>query len=103
MICPKFCIIFFSAFTDGLFKLIINLTLRLKELLRRRLVECGWRDQVKLICKDLIKEHGHDITYDKLLSMVTTKARTLVPDSVKKELLQKIKNQLIAQEEKLKM
>lgn len=76
---------------------------RLKELLRRRLVECGWRDQVKLICKDLIKEHGHDITYDKLLSMVTTRARTLVPDSVKKELLQKIKNQLIAQEEKLKM
>lgn len=75
----------------------------LKELLRRRLVECGWRDQVKLICKELVKEHGHDITYDKLLSTVTTKARTVVPDSVKKELLQKIKNQLIAQEEKLKM
>ncbi|XP_017876426.1 transcription and mRNA export factor ENY2 [Ceratina calcarata] len=75
----------------------------LKELLRRRLVECGWRDQVKLICKELIKEQGQDVTYDKLLSMVTSKARTLVPDSVKKELLQKIKNQLIAQEEKLKM
>ncbi|XP_032674483.1 transcription and mRNA export factor ENY2 isoform X1 [Odontomachus brunneus] len=75
----------------------------LKELLRRRLVECGWRDQVKLISKELIKEHGHDITYDILLSTVTTKARTLVPDSVKKELLQKIRNQLIAQEEKLKI
>ncbi|KAI4494319.1 hypothetical protein M0802_009002 [Mischocyttarus mexicanus] len=75
----------------------------LKELLRRRLVECGWRDQVKLICKEMIKEHGHDITYDTLLSTVTSKARTLVPDSVKKELLQKIKNQLVAQEEKLKM
>ncbi|KZC06378.1 Enhancer of yellow 2 transcription factor like protein [Dufourea novaeangliae] len=73
------------------------------QLLRRRLVECGWRDQVKLICKELIKEHGHEITYDKLLSTVTSRARTLVPDSVKKELLQKIKNQLIAQEEKLKM
>lgn len=76
---------------------------RLKELLRRRLVECGWRDQVKLISKELIKEHGHDITYDILLSTVTSKARTLVPDSVKKELLQKIRNQLIAQEEKLKL
>lgn len=76
---------------------------RLKELLRRRLVECGWRDQVKLISKELIKEHGHDITYDTLLSAVTTRARTLVPDSVKKELLQKIKNQLMAQEEKLKL
>lgn len=56
----------------------------LKELLRRRLVECGWRDQVKLICKELIKEHGHDITYDKLLSMVTTKARTLVKSEAKR-------------------
>ena len=75
---------------------------RLKELLRRRLVECGWRDQVKIICKELIKEHGHDVTYDTLLSMVTGRARSLVPDAVKKELLQKIKSQLLAQEEKLK-
>lgn len=58
---------------------------------------------MKLIAKELIKEHGHDITYDILLSTVTTKARTLVPDSVKKELLQKIKNQLMTQEEKLKI
>ncbi|XP_034949891.1 transcription and mRNA export factor ENY2-like [Chelonus insularis] len=75
----------------------------LKELLRRRLVECGWRDEVKIICKELIKEKGHDITYDNMLSTVTTRARSLVPDSVKKELLQKIKSQLLAQEEKIKM
>jgi len=81
----------------------VKLVCRLKELLRRRLVECGWRDQVKLISKEILKEHGLDITYDTLLSTVTTKARTLVPDSVKKELLQKIKNQLLAQEEKLKI
>lgn len=76
---------------------------RLKELLRRRLIECGWRDQVKITCKELIKEHGLDIPYDTLLSMVISRARSLVPDSVKKELLQKIKSQLLAQEEKLKM
>ncbi|XP_014213688.1 transcription and mRNA export factor ENY2-like [Copidosoma floridanum] len=75
----------------------------LKELLRRRLVECGWRDEVKLICKDIIKENGPDITYDELLSMATSRARSRVPDVVKKELLQKIKNQLLAQEEKLKL
>ncbi|XP_015523881.1 transcription and mRNA export factor ENY2 [Neodiprion pinetum] len=74
----------------------------LKELLRLRLVECGWRDQVKIICKDLIKENGQDIAYDTLLSTVTSRARSLVPDSVKKELLQKIKNHLMAQEESLK-
>jgi enhancer of yellow 2 transcription factor len=66
-------------------------------------VECGWRDEVKLISRELIKEHGQDITYDALLSTVTTKARSIVPDSVKKELLQKIKTQLMAQEEKLKI
>ena len=75
---------------------------RLKELLRRRLVECGWRDEVKLICKEIIKENGQDITYDSLLSMVTARARSRVPDIVKRELLEKIKNQLMAQEEKLK-
>ncbi|XP_066591289.1 transcription and mRNA export factor ENY2-like [Prorops nasuta] len=75
----------------------------LKELLRRRLVECGWRDRVKLICKEIVKKHGNDVTYDSLLCEVTTRARTMVPDSVKKELLQKIKNQLMAQEEKLKV
>lgn len=88
---------------DIILYVFIKLISRLKELLRRRLVECGWRDQVKLISKELIKEHGHDITYDTLLATVTTRARTLVPDSVKKELLQKIKNQLMAQEEKLKI
>ena len=72
-------------------------------MLRRRLVECGWRDEVKLICKEIIKENGQDITYDTLLAMVTGRARTKVPDAVKKELLQKIKYQLLAQEEKLKM
>lgn len=71
--------------------------------MRRRLVECGWRDQVKIICKEIIKEKGHEVTYDAMLGTVTSRARSLVPDSVKKELLQKIKSQLLAQEEKLKM
>ncbi|KAL7304582.1 transcription and mRNA export factor ENY2-like [Trichogramma pretiosum] len=75
----------------------------LKELLRRRLVECGWKDEVKLMCKEIIKENGQDITYDALLAKVTTRARSRVPDIVKRELLQKIKNQLLLQEEKMKI
>lgn len=56
-----------------------------------------------MVCKEIVKEQFKDEpNFDKLLSMVTPRARNLVPDSVKKELLQKIKNQLIAQEEKLK-
>ncbi|WAR25564.1 ENY2-like protein [Mya arenaria] len=46
---------------------------RLKELLRTRLVECGWRDQLKQHCK------------------------ALVPDTVKKELLQRIRTFLAQQ------
>lgn len=55
------------------------------------------------MCKELAKENSKDVTYDTLLASVTTKARTLVPDAVKKELLQKIKSQLLAQEEKLNL
>ena len=76
----------------------------MKELLRRRLVECGWRDQVRIICKEVIREQfkKQEPPFATLLTMVTPKARSLVPDAVKKELLQKIKNQLIAQEERLR-
>ena len=61
--------------------------------MRRRLVECGCRDVVKLICKKIIKENSQDITYDALLAMIKSRARSRIPDVVKKELLQKIKNQ----------
>uniref|UniRef100_A0A9J8DJ80 Transcription and mRNA export factor ENY2 n=1 Tax=Cyprinus carpio carpio TaxID=630221 RepID=A0A9J8DJ80_CYPCA len=66
--------------------------LRLKELLRAKLIECGWRDQVKALCKEVIKEKGlENVTVEDLVAGVTPKGRALVPDSVKKELLQRIK------------
>uniref|UniRef100_A0A8C1WBF5 Transcription and mRNA export factor ENY2 n=3 Tax=Cyprinus carpio TaxID=7962 RepID=A0A8C1WBF5_CYPCA len=65
---------------------------RLKELLRAKLIECGWRDQVKALCKEVIKEKGlENVTVEDLVAGVTPKGRALVPDSVKKELLQRIK------------
>ncbi|XP_059479269.1 transcription and mRNA export factor ENY2-like [Neocloeon triangulifer] len=65
---------------------------RWKELLRMRLTECGWRDQVKLLCRDAIKQGNvEEMTVDQLNAEVTPKARTLVPDAVKIELLTKIK------------
>ncbi|TRY97548.1 hypothetical protein DNTS_000350 [Danionella cerebrum] len=65
---------------------------RLKELLRAKLIECGWRDQVKALCKDVIKEKGiENVTVEDLVTAVTPKGRVLVPDSVKRELLQRIR------------
>ncbi|XP_052781374.1 transcription and mRNA export factor ENY2 [Mya arenaria] len=71
---------------------------RLKELLRTRLVECGWRDQLKQHCKEVVRQKGLEhITVDDLVAEITPKGRALVPDTVKKELLQRIRTFLAQQ------
>ncbi|KAL5021977.1 hypothetical protein ScPMuIL_001132 [Solemya velum] len=71
---------------------------RLMELLRTRLIECGWRDQLKQHCKDIVKQKGLEhITVDDLVAEITPKGRALVPDNVKKELLQRIRTFLSKQ------
>ncbi|KAK3917358.1 Transcription and mRNA export factor ENY2 [Frankliniella fusca] len=68
---------------------------KFKELLRRRLIECGWRDELRVLCRDTIREKGvNNVTVDEIVEEVTPKGRALVPDTVKKELLQKIKTYL---------
>ncbi|XP_017268598.1 transcription and mRNA export factor ENY2 [Kryptolebias marmoratus] len=65
---------------------------RLKELLRAKLTECGWMDQMKAHCKEVIKEKGLEhVTVEDLVVEITAKGRVLVPDSVKKELLLRIR------------
>ena len=62
------------------------------------MLECGWRDEVRMLCREAVKENENsNVSIDTLVSTVTPKARTLVPDTVKKELLQKIKNHLLSQ------
>lgn len=56
-----------------------------------RLAECGWSDQVRMLCRNVAKEDGAKYNVDKMVHCVTPDARRLVPDSVKKELLQQIK------------
>ncbi|XP_034867657.1 transcription and mRNA export factor ENY2 isoform X2 [Mirounga angustirostris] len=71
---------------------VITILLSLKELLRAKLIECGWKDQLKAHCKEVIKEKGLEhVTVDDLVAEITPKGRALVPDSVKKELLQRIR------------
>lgn len=68
---------------------------RLRELLRARLKECGWRDQLKDHCRDVISKKGiGNVTVDSLVEEITPTARASVPDFVKKELLEHIRKYL---------
>jgi hypothetical protein len=61
----------------SLFILKFIITLRWKDLLRSRLVECGWRDQVKLLCREALKQGNvEESSIDQLVTDVTPKARS---------------------------
>ena len=53
---------------------------------------------MRLLCRDVVREEGGHVNVDKIVQQVTPEARRLVPDTVKKELLQKIKTILSNQE-----
>lgn len=67
------------------------LFIRVSDLVLNRLIECGWRDQVRLACRKILAENeGNNITIEDLVNKVTVKARSIVPDSVKRELLHEL-------------
>ncbi|ALC48852.1 e-y-2 [Drosophila busckii] len=74
---------------------------KIKDLLCNRLTECGWRDEVRLLCRNILLEKGgnNSTSVEQMISEVTPKARTLVPDAVKKELLMKIRSILAEAED----
>ena len=65
---------------------------RLKQLLRERLIECGWRDELKERYKRVVKERGFEnVTADELAREIAPLGRATVPDAVKAELLKNIR------------
>jgi len=65
---------------------------RLKELLKARLLESGFNDRILLLCKNFVRNRGVDsVNIDDIFNYVTPEARKIVPDSVKRELLNNIK------------
>uniref|UniRef100_A0A2K5JBE3 Transcription and mRNA export factor ENY2 n=1 Tax=Colobus angolensis palliatus TaxID=336983 RepID=A0A2K5JBE3_COLAP len=80
----------------------MNKDAQVRGAINQKLIETGertlqrvaesWKDQLKAHCKEVIKEKGleHD-TVDDLVAEITPKGRTLIPDSVKKELLERIR------------
>eukprot|EP00941_MAST-03F_sp_MAST-3F-sp1_P000732 g732.t1 len=72
---------------------------RLKLFLRERLVECGWRDDLKEYCKDMIRNKGLEkITVEELVQEITPRGRATVPDSVKGEIQERIRKFLSDQD-----
>lgn len=65
---------------------------RLQELLRRQLVVCGWREEMRRQCKEVIRTKGIDqVTVEDLVEAITHRGRALVPNDVKTDLLDAIK------------
>merc|ERR1711865_384079 len=65
---------------------------RLKDMLRARLIECGWRDSMKAHCKEIIAAKGAEhTTVEDLVKEITPKGRATVPEAVKSDLNGKIR------------
>ena len=61
-------------------------------MLRTKLIECGWRDDLREHCKEVIRSKGLErITVDELVQMITPRGRDTVPDQIKADLLQRIR------------
>lgn len=68
---------------------------RLKELLKRRLIEYGWRDEMTVYCKKELQKVGlENVTVDDLVRLMTARGRSTVPASVKNELVEQIRSYL---------
>ena len=65
---------------------------RLEEYLRQRLIESGWKDELKRHCLELIRQKGLEkINLEDLVEELLPKGRSLVPSQVKEDLLKQIK------------
>ena len=68
---------------------------RLTELLKERLIECGWRDELKVYCREKMaaraKKGSASLNVDALTREVIVHAQDKVPDSVKQEFLGKVR------------
>uniref|UniRef100_A0A7S2R8E5 Transcription and mRNA export factor ENY2 n=1 Tax=Eucampia antarctica TaxID=49252 RepID=A0A7S2R8E5_9STRA len=67
---------------------------RLITSLRAKLADCGWRDEMKDIAKDVIRTRGGvtRITVDELASELLPRGRASVPENIKSELLEEVRD-----------
>ncbi|XP_050544704.1 enhancer of yellow 2 transcription factor [Daktulosphaira vitifoliae] len=74
---------------------------KFKSLLCRRLVECGWMDEVTMLCKEKLNDRllkgqtVKSITENDLFNDIAPDARKILPDTIKRELKVRVQNQLL--------
>ncbi len=65
---------------------------RLKQFITERLVRTGWRDDLKQYCIEYNKNKGFErVTVDEIVARIAPQGRATVPESLKEELLNKIR------------
>lgn len=65
---------------------------QLSEYLRTKLIESGWRNKLTTMCRESIHKHGVDnVSLREIIDDVSEEAKHSVPESIKNELLDKIR------------
>lgn len=65
---------------------------RLQETLMNKLVEAGWKDDLRAYARDIVKAKGSDnVTQAELMAEIVNRGRGTVPDTVRNELLAQIR------------
>jgi Transcription factor e(y)2 len=67
----------------------------LKDFLIQSLIQSGWDDKVRLMCRNEIAKNNGLISVDNLVDKVTPQARKEIPDEVKAEMISRIKTVLL--------
>jgi Transcription factor e(y)2 len=67
----------------------------LKDFLIQSLIQSGWDDKVRLLCRSEITKHNGLISVDSLVDKVTPQARSAIEDELKAEMIAKIKAVLL--------
>eukprot|EP00873_Tetraselmis_striata_P041404 jgi/Tetstr1/461668/TSEL_006768.t1 len=71
---------------------------RLKALLREKLLQCGWADELAGRCGAILRERaGETVSAAELQAEIAPLGRAKVPDSVKAELLREIRSFILSQ------
>lgn len=65
---------------------------RLEDYLRQKLIENGWKDEMKKHCKELIRRKGMEkVSIDELVDEMVVRGRATVPNKIKEDLVMRIK------------
>lgn len=67
----------------------------LKDFLVQSLIQSGWDDKVRLMCRNEITKHNGLISVDNIVDKVTPAARKEIPDELKAEMVAKIRAVLL--------